>query len=1127
MDLDAEYESFRDFRIGTIQGFTEDMASAQVAFCVHHLSEKPGGRAVLDQVMDIPLRHLTRCHLLPETTFTLHNHPGVTGEILVACADTLEEGAFASYYALIQGTVQQVSEVDITQFSSTRQDSDPLAQALSYELQHPKWRQPRDQVVTFAGELKSTTYGIEDLVGSRVLLLAHQAEVVSRALSAPTCRLMLADEVGLGKTIEAAVILRALRRRNPAMKALIVAPSALTGQWRNELNQKFWLDVPILKPGGGGVDLALHPAVMISAEDLATYDIYWDHLKRRDWDLLIIDEAHHLRKNRLLYDRVLHLSTQATRVLALTATPIQRRAEEYLDLLRLLDPRRYTAEDQQSFQNLVAAQEQVRTALALVRPQLNATTFDWEEFSEDLASLLARLSDDAGLRSLTDLLTQQEHDHQEALETAKQIAAYISTNYRIENRMVRNRRASLQLELPTRTCDTSYSYDPGEHERELLEDLYEYLGAYLAQTAGTALELELARVCLHSAASSPQALLKVLHWRIAALREGLAKSANSATLTTLTSPRREQARIKQLAQTAPPMRDELAQLEQLIRRTELWLEESAQLLAGVRRATANIAQHDRLVQALRAIYAACEARQDAKIVVFSSWPQTIDAIQQHLIRLLGSAIAVRFTAEMDEANLQLAADRFQRDQNCCVLLCDELGGEGRNFQIAQQIIHIDLPWTPAQIEQRIGRVDRLGRTGEVCSLPIVARDTLEHDLFRLWNEALNLFTYSLSGMEIALEEIQDQLVDALRTSVRTGLSGMHQSLANYASQLRQEVERERYFEEDAINQRRRYEFEQISKRYRDGEIVRKAVQNWTAIAGVSSYHMDGVEMIYDAQRFNLNSMINARFLPPNMEEAARRSGRQRTTQIRGTFNRDLAIRREDLVFFAPGDDPWTDAVIANALECDRGRCCAIGFMPQPGVTVPFFDLFYTFQINPRPLYAAGLAPIYMLQALGYLACTHKRILIDAYSGNVIDRFDPRWKFAEKSFDQVVAIHLGRRSDDKRRGSAQLGNFQACYPHDIWADLVTGAVNAATQFLDDDLNAYTEELAEEAANELRLHANGWEAGLRWHTSYGLESATEHAELAVFREAIDLILKGIRRPLRRLESICFYSPMETAS
>ena len=995
VDLDAEDESFRDFRIGTIFSVNEEAATAQVGLRIYDLSDQSGGIGVSDQTVEVPLRYLTRCHLLPDSTFMLRGANETCCRVLVACADQPQGDVLAEYYALVGGKVRRISEDQIEKFASTRQDPNPVAQALSYELQSPAWRQPRDQVVTFVSELRGVTYGIEDLVGSRVLLLAHQAEVVSRALGSTECRLMLADEVGLGKTIEAAVILKALRRRDPAMQALIIAPSALTGQWRNELNQKFWLDMPVARPGER--TSLKGPGVIVSTEDLESHESYWGGLREWPWGLLIVDEAHHLRKSPQLYARVRELSALSKRVLVLTATPIQRRVDEYLDLLRLLDPRRYEAETEESFRRLVEAQAKVRSALALVRPQLHDETFDWEEFSDDIGPLMAELRDDPGLSALNATLVGQEDDRIGALETAHQIAAYVSANYRIESRMMRNRRASLNITMPTRVCDTSYSYIPDESESALLEDLYEHTRTYLARYGDDPLGVELARVLLHSAASSPHALLDVLRWRATALHHKITTPDNTNALTAPAAPRQEQARIKRLVEVAPMGRNERTQIDRLIRQAELWQDACERTLTNVRRANIGQSTCDRLGQTLRAIHAAVEARTDAKLIAFATWPQTVAALEPHIRRLLGREIATRFSADIAHNDLQLAADRFQSEPGCCLLLCDELGGEGRNFQIAQQIIHIDIPWTPAQIEQRIGRVDRLGRTGEVRSLLVFARNTIEHDLFRLWDEALGLFTHSLSGLEIALEETQNQITQALRQSVRQGLAQLRAPLLAQATSLREEVERERYFEADAVDQRHRKEFGKVSERYRDGAIVHAAVQRWTGVAGVSSYHVDGNEMTYDARRFKLNAMRNARFLPPNMEEAARRSGRQRTTQIRGTFNRDVAVRREDLVFFAPGDDPWTDAVIANALECDRGRCCAVGFTPQPGALVPFFELLYTLQIDPRPLYAANLDPVYLLQAQAYLACTHKSLIVDAQTGKLIERRDPRWAIAHIPF----------------------------------------------------------------------------------------------------------------------------------
>src|SRR5712692_10158146 len=118
--------------------------------------------------------------------------------------------------------------------------------------------------------------------------------------------------------------------------------------------------------------------------------------------------------------------------------------------------------------------------------------------------------------------------------------------------------------------------------------------------------------------------------------------------------------------------------------------------------------------------------------------------------------------------LQDAADACQSSDRCRILLCDELGGEGRNFQIASQIIHIDLPWTPAQLEQRIGRVDRFGREGTVLSTVIFAKDWPEQDLCRSWQDAFHLFAQSMSGLEIALETIRYRLMNAVCQSSREG-----------------------------------------------------------------------------------------------------------------------------------------------------------------------------------------------------------------------------------------------------------------------------------------------------------------------------------------------------------------------
>lgn len=1127
MDIEDDPSDFRDFRIGRIEEIDHEAAQATVRALIYDLVEAQDSREVgivaAEQTFERPLEQLARCRILPDSDFQHIAASAIRGRVLAPCAEQLPEGRHLDYFVEVGGHTRRMSEADLL-VGSTRQDPDPVAQALGYELQNPSWRAPRDHIVEAYGELRNATFGIEDLVGSRVFLMPHQAKVIMRALSSPECRFMLADEVGLGKTIEASVIFKALRRREPAMKALIVTPASLTHQWRNELNKKFWLSLPIISPGSGRICPDDHPGIIISAEDLAEHKVYWEALSRRRWDLLIVDEAHHLYKSPELYERICQLSEATERVLILTATPIQQRASEYLALLRVLDPRRYRGETEESFGQLLEAQRPIRTAITVARPLLGRKDVDVNELVEELEPLAEHLGEDGALTAMIDELRELEDDHEGGHEVARQIVAYVSANYRIESRVIRNRRKSGDVKLPQRTLDTGYSYEPSSLEEQTLGDLYDYAQEYLDATGSKPLAVEYVRLLLHAAASSPQALCDVLRWREEALIQGGRASGDAPALLRPAAPRQVEQRVRKVATAAPAPAGEAGRVAQLLRQAEYWQVQADGHLAGLKLAAMERPSPIRLGQCVRAVYKAVERRKEAKVLVFTGWTQTAVALTQRLRSILGHSAVERFTADMADQALQEAADRFQSSEECCVLVCDELGGEGRNFQIADFIIHVDIPWTPAQVEQRIGRVDRLGRTGDVLSAPIFARGSVEHDLFRLWDEGLGLFTSSMSGMEIALESTQEALMRALGQSVREGVARLLGPMHQQADDLREEVEKERLYESegDVEDREWRVQFEEIIKKYRDGTVIRSAVHQWTSMAGLANFQIRGDTMAYEARSFRLNAMRKARFLPPNMEEAARRLGNTRTTRIVGTFNRDVAVRREDLVFFAPGDDPWTDAVITNALECDRGRCCAVGFRAESAPGGSFFELLYSFQINPRPLYEAGLAPIYLLQAQSHLPRTHLRLLV-ALDGTLIRTEDPRWGLIKLPFKASPLTHLGERKKSGRDGMSALDRFRERYPPDIWSELVEQGVHAAQRYIQEDVVDYAAELAAEAEQAFRRRTAGWEAGLKWLGAGGRVGRDDPA-LCEYRRATATLVEGLRSPICRLESLCFWDLLE---
>jgi superfamily II DNA/RNA helicase len=1023
----------------------------------------------------------------------------------------------------MEGRVQRLSEEKIVA-ASHRQAPHPIEQLKRYELHHPRWKFERDQLIESYAQLHTATFGLEDLVGSRIMLLPHQAEVVATVLSDETCRYILADEVGLGKTIEACVILKGLYRRHSGLKTLIIAPASLVGQWHYELDSKFWLDFV-----RGDQLNRFHlpddrPGIIISAEKLSDGGGLALWLSMQVWGLLIVDEAHHLHKRPSLYERVYQLSNDAERALILSATPIQRRADEYWGLLKLMHPDRYSVLEHSQFSHILQAQQTLRQTIAYLAQALTPNDFDLDEFLEEMEAITARLNDEI-LQQLVRQVSAQL-DSATQLAAAKETISYVSENYRIESRVIRNRRVNLNIELPERAVDTRFSYLPEEPEVELLNELHDYLDFVLLELKDEkqkALGLEYGRILLHKAFSSPHSLETLLKDRQRLLQFPRKHPENLSInrLLTPAPPRQEAKRIQALLAHIPVVTGESNRLENLLWLCKNWQEQTNMILESCTFGMAIPNLGHRLVQVLRAIQNQLQTHPTSKIVVFSAWIETLLFLIPHLTKHIGPIRGriAQFHCEVPFDDLQVQVDQFQSQDDCHILLCDELGGEGRNFQIADVIIHVDIPWTPAQLEQRIGRVDRLGRTGKVLSIVPYAQEQVEHDLFRIWEEGFNLFTHSMSGLEIALESVLDDLLSALQHSSHDGLINLLPEMLVKAKDLRKIVEEERYFEENAINHRQRDEFQQLSDQYRDGSKLGRSFTRWASMAGLeNSYNPRSDTVVFFPKRFNHKSMANAKFFtPPNMEEALLRSGRTHNLVITGTFNRDIAVQREDLIFFAPGNDPWTNAIVNNALEADRGRSCAIlrktSLLTQSWQGV---ELFYRLQVNPRPLYKAGHSPIHLFQAQGYLFISTYQVLV-SIDGEVISRSHPAWQAtAAHPFSQRQGdIHLGKRSGPRR-----LDLLNEAFPTDIWEDALERVITAANTKIEGDFEFATE-VAQEAAEEFERKRLGLRAAQYWfQQSYGEANVTDAIDLDAYQQISGALIEGIRHPLIQLESACFW-------
>lgn len=1098
-EVQQNLSDFRDYRIGCLISQDTLADTVRIALWEHQLNSTPE-----EVILTVSRSLVHRCHILPNTP-CYHRPSGQNGLILYVCEDEIKLGEFTYYFVSINGAIERYPEHEL-RVASHRQDVDPVHQLKHYEFHNPTYRYHRDRLVQSLIQLNNATTGLEELVNTRVLLLAHQAEVITRVLADEYCRYILADEVGLGKTIEACVILKGLLQRHGNFKTLVITPSSLMHQWFNELNGKFWIRLMSWRKltSRVGQSLDVH-GLIVSHEELERDIGLWSFLQAQSWGLMIVDEAHHAARHPLLYDRIHSLSRIIQRVLILSATPIQHRTAEYLSILRLMYPQRYDALSENAFNQIVGQQKMLYDVVETVRGSLDPDYFDTREFADLMTPLRELLGGDTLFTDQLDRISKQPSD-QSNLEQARHLVTYISENYRIENRVIRNRRASLRQHLlPERQLDTQYAYNPSEAEYDTLNDLMLYVQAILTLKSEEAISF--CQALVHSASSSPEALLYLIDFRLQTM--GQDELPLDPHLLYPVSPRQEIERLRQLAQRFPEQPDEQRLLENLKRRTQGWAED-AQI--GLERLVGDYhPTNNRLTQVLCAVQHLLSQDADTKVIIFTSWQATLIQLRNLLFRHVGSDKVAQFHVDIEPSDLQDEVDRFQSDNRCRIMLCDELGGEGRNFQIATAVIHVDLPWSPTTVEQRIGRIDRLGRQGVVLSILPYAKEQLEEDMFNLMQQSFRVFTQSMSGLEIVVEEIQEKMRHAFAADPFEGLRRVRPQMQVYAEQMRREIELERIFEESAINHELRQEIADISSAYQDGNALRESMCDWGTQIGMNNrYDPESQIVTFDPQRFNFASMANAKLVDfPNMEDALERSGRKHQLVVRGSFNRLIAVKREDLVFFAPSGDAWTNIILNNALESERGRCAAVELRTtKVNSEWRVFDFLFTIQTDPRPLYAAKLPDIHLYKTRGVLTNPTYRLSI-SIDGLIIGRNHPVNQ-AILEAKSHAGRHLGKRSN------GSITAFKTEYPIDEWEPLI---VEVSTRAWNDVKQVfYLDEEAQILRDRLKQQRNAAQAVRQWLIAQGTPLDDNNDELA--EKLTQALVDGLLNPLIRLESICFW-------
>ena len=304
----------------------------------------------------------------------------------------------------------------------------------------PRFSDGRSAFVRSQMRQRAASLGMSALLACAVELEGHQIEVVRRVLRDPVQRYLLADEVGLGKTIEAGVLIRqCVLDTQQRCTILVIVPNALVGQWRGELAGKFFLERCL--------DRSIHVVAFDDAERITAL------LPKAT--MLVIDEAHHLSERKVgganeTYGIVATAAPRIDRVLLLSATPVLHNERGFLAMLHLLDPETYQLDGEDAFRRKIESRQALAEIVAGLTPE-NALYLDYT--IDQLAYLFP---DDellqqhaAALRTVVD--TMPDEGDQALVEAIGRLHAHLSEVYRLDRRILRHRRRSIGGLTPERS----------------------------------------------------------------------------------------------------------------------------------------------------------------------------------------------------------------------------------------------------------------------------------------------------------------------------------------------------------------------------------------------------------------------------------------------------------------------------------------------------------------------------------------------------------------------------------------------------------------------------------------------------------------------------------------------------
>ncbi|MCM8535704.1 MAG: RNA polymerase-associated protein RapA [Lentisphaeraceae bacterium] len=551
-------------------------------------------------------------------------------------SDVEEENGLFYYF-------NQQERVIETELADNLSFSEPHDKLLKQHLDDHRLFNLRYQSYEHQNRIKSSSvYGYS---GARIDLIPHQLYVASQVTSRKNPRVLLSDEVGLGKTIEAGLVLHRKILTGAVTRVLVIVPESLVHQWFVEMFRKFNLWFTIMDEErckavtqfDESVNPFLQDQLVIASQELLLEKPEWGmRAVQGEWDLTVIDEAHHIEwhpeKSSPEYELASGICNGSKGVLLLTATPEQLGEESHFARLRLLDPDKF--HDLQKFLNEV---EDDRQTAAAARSLMSG-----KKVSASEKKLLKEVLE--GEAKLAEWLKEPEKNRDSILDALVDRHGPGRMIFRNTRRIMKNF-PERKLQIHKFSLPQSYKEYLSDAVLESLQDLKEFVDTH-------------------------------------AIRE---KFSND--------PRIE------------------------------WL--------------VNFLQKN----------------NDEKVLFICSTREKAEKIEAAFQSLSGRK-TVLFHEGMSLMQRDKNAVYFADENGAQIMFCSEIGSEGRNFQFAHNLILWDLPIQPGLLEQRIGRLDRIGQTETVKIHVPFFEETSQEALLRFYHEGLNAFEQSLQG-EVVFREIME------------------------------------------------------------------------------------------------------------------------------------------------------------------------------------------------------------------------------------------------------------------------------------------------------------------------------------------------------------------------------------